>query len=103
MKTIYVVQGTTGEYSGRSEWSVCAYTDLEMARAHVTLADDWARADHVRRQPSKRDKYGMYFDHGDGPPNPYDPSYRADYTGTYYYLAEVDVRDALPEVPKESV
>jgi len=40
---IYVVMGTTGEYSDRSEWLVIAYFDEEKAKQHVTLARQEAK------------------------------------------------------------
>lgn len=40
---IYVVMGTTGEYSDRSEWPVIAYFDEEKAKQHVTLARQEAK------------------------------------------------------------
>lgn len=35
MKTIYMVEGTCGEYSDRSEWPVCAFTDEGKAKSLV--------------------------------------------------------------------
>ena len=34
MTTIYIVYGSTGEYSDRSEWPVAAYMDETLARTH---------------------------------------------------------------------
>lgn len=35
---VCVVMGTSGEYSDRREWVVCAYTDEALAKAHVEAA-----------------------------------------------------------------
>lgn len=37
-KFVYVVMGTTGEYSDRIEWVVIAYDNETKAQQHVTLA-----------------------------------------------------------------
>lgn len=36
--TIYIVIGTTGEYSDKNEWFVIAYDKEESAKQHVNLA-----------------------------------------------------------------
>lgn len=38
-ETIYVVVGTTGEYSDLSERMVCAYRDEGMARTHAEVCN----------------------------------------------------------------
>ena len=43
MSTIYVVMGTCGEYSDRTEWPVAAYTDEGLAKDHVKAATAKAR------------------------------------------------------------
>jgi hypothetical protein len=40
----FVVIGTTGEFSDREEWLVCAYPTEEQAQTHVQLAEARARA-----------------------------------------------------------
>lgn len=35
MTTLYVVMGSSGEYSDRSEWMVAAYADQPKAQEHV--------------------------------------------------------------------
>lgn len=40
---VYVVFGSTGEYSDRSEWPVAVYPVKREAEAHVALADKRAR------------------------------------------------------------
>jgi hypothetical protein len=89
VKKVFVVQGSTGEYSSRDDWNVCAYEDEELAKRHVLLADEWSTI-HFRR-------------YEDPPPNPYDPFMKQQYTGTFYTYDAVEVRDALPEVPGDRV
>jgi N-methylhydantoinase B/oxoprolinase/acetone carboxylase alpha subunit len=47
-KLIYVLRGSTGEYSDRTDWIVRAYTDKIIADAHCSLAnqqaDDYKKA-----------------------------------------------------------
>lgn len=79
---IYVVMGTTGEYSDRDEWPVAAYRDGALAAEHVVRAEQCARA----AQADKSVKPGDFR-------NPYDPENRffAD-----YYVWKVPLLEALP-------
>lgn len=85
-KMLYVVMGTTGEYSDRDEWPVAAYEEKELAELHVTLAEK--RANELAAA-----EWRSY----DGPkkPNEYDPDMEMDYTGTRYFYYEVPLRDGV--------
>lgn len=50
MKTIYVVEGSTGEYSDWTTWIVCAYENEQTARQHVERAEAEVRErkEHLR-------------------------------------------------------
>lgn len=85
--TVYVIRGTTGEYSDRQEWLVCAYQDEQLAKDHVLAATRWAHEEHAR--------IGRYGD--SDRPSPYDPDIVIYYTGTAYRYDAVLVRDALPQ------
>jgi len=77
MNAVYIVMGTTGEYSDRSEWSVCAYPERAQAEEHVERASQYARLALLNQQeqrPVLRET------------NPYDPDMKMDYTGTQYYV-----------------
>jgi hypothetical protein len=94
-KQIYVVMGTTGEYSDRIEWPVHAYFDKEQAEEHVVRAD--------RRAKEAQAVYDSWYAVGRGSGNRFptlpdnaafkdeDPNFQADYTGTYYYIIEVPI------------
>ena len=86
---IYIVHGTTGEYSDRTEWIVCAYPSKVDAQAHVMCAQ--------RHCPPEKEAYRSYVDGGERLKNPYDPHFRMDYTGTYYYLTETELLDSFDE------
>ena len=78
--TIYVVQGSTGEYSDHIEWLVKAYADEKQAQTHVVLAQ--ARANELYAGvPRYYDIKGK---------NEHDPEMQTDYTGTHYALLEVE-------------
>lgn len=82
MKTLYVVTGTTGEYSDRSEWLVRAYLSETEAEAHAEKAGAKAAELFATRSNKYR-----------SPPegsNEHDPRMQMDYTGTTYFVQEVD-------------
>jgi len=80
MLKIYVVQGSTGEYSDHREWLVCAFTREKSAQAFVEVVS--ARARELQMQ------YGKYWGIPDGS-NEYDPSMEIDYTGVNYHIESV--------------
>jgi hypothetical protein len=47
MKNIYLVEGSTGEYSNRDTWMVKAFTSKAKAEELVKVLDDWLRANQV--------------------------------------------------------
>ena len=80
---IWVVEGTTGEYSDRNDWSVCAYMDQQKAEDHARFA--MLRAMEI--QKSKKNRY----DSVDLTQNEFDPKMQMDYNGTSYYTCEVEL------------
>jgi hypothetical protein len=85
MAKIYIVMGTTGEYSDRSEWPVAAYFDVLKAQEHVENATKVAQGIEVTRT-------SPYWTHPDQS-NQYDPNMQMDYTGTQYFLMDVEIKD----------
>jgi hypothetical protein len=81
---IYVVMGTTGEYSDRNEWSVIAYFDEAKAKEHVVNADRRAKEIQATREDRYRVEPGA---------NEFDPNMSMDYTGTDYYYNTVPLGD----------
>lgn len=81
---IWIVEGTTGEYSDRFDWTVCAYTSKEKAEQHAR--DAMQRAMEISK--SRRTRY-------DTPKgiNEFDPNMQMDYTGTEYYTVETELLD----------
>jgi roadblock/LC7 domain-containing protein len=90
MSKIYVVMGSTGEYSDREEWIVCAYADEEMAKHHAETATAEARR---IQNTTKR-----YCHVPDDQAKAWDPHMSIDYTGADYTVCEVEIRTELPKV-----
>lgn len=86
MKKLYIVMGTTGEYSDRIEWPVAAYEDTEEAEKHVDAAT--RRSKELMGQ-----RKGNYYDEHPKEFNIYDPGGQIDYTGTDYYILEVELHE----------
>ena len=80
---IYVVMGTTGEYSDRTEWGIVAYTDEKKAQEHVDNA--------TRRSNELYATVGRYEYRDIRGQNEFDPDGYNDYTGNSYYLLELDL------------
>jgi hypothetical protein len=91
---VYIVMGTTGEYSDRSEWPVCGYQDKALATQHADQATLWI----VRmRGPNGRMKdVDWEKDLSLRGKSPWDKNIQIDYTGTDYYVIEVEMRNELP-------
>lgn len=87
---VYLVMGTTGEYSGRAEWPVAAYLNEEIAQRHIRLVSTWARQWET--------KHKSMYDIEDPPHEwcPLDPHMCMKYSGTsYYYLKAPLGQDVL--------
>ncbi len=82
MDTVYVVMGTTGQWSDRAEWPVIAYTDEADAKAHVLRASQRARELFVQ--------YERWYNIPKGA-NEHDPFMQADNPGTLYFYVSVGV------------
>ena len=80
MKNVFVVIGTTGEYSDRNEWAVMAYLDESAAQEHVVNADRRAKEIFATRA----DRYSV-----ERGANEFDPDMSMDYTGTSYFIYTV--------------
>lgn len=88
MSIVYVVMGTTGEYSDHREWPVCAFKDERSAQQHVTACDEEARRVYIDVEVNFR----LNRITGN-PDSKLDPNMETDYTGTKYYYFETELRD----------
>lgn len=85
-ESIWVLFGTTGEYSDRSEWVVRGYTSQEDAEADCAALN--AIAKDIRANSNR------YSDRSDAVAErltPHDANASMDYTGTDYSVSEVPV------------
>ena len=80
---IWIVEGTTGEYSGHRYWVVCAYKSKQKAEDHVRNA--MLRAKEIEN--SRESRY-----HAAEGINEFDPKMQMDYTGTEYYTIGCELR-----------
>ena len=91
MSTIYLVVGTRGEYSDRSEWFVKAFRTKERATEIAALAK--ARGVELYAWRDSEGEEWKYSDDKNKPRNEHDPQFNPDYTGTDYYVSEVELED----------
>lgn len=89
MKTIFVVEGSTGEYSDHYEWPVCAFVDEKKAADLVVKAQ--ARANELFAQYCAGNR--MRYDEIPEEANEFDLRMHADYTGVRYRYFPVTLVD----------
>jgi hypothetical protein len=87
---IFVVVGSTGEYSDRGEWLTRAFRSEDAAKAYV----EFLTAERQRLAPA-----GEYVDYDQreeiaGKMRAYDPRYSEDYTGTSWFVSAVELAEA---------
>ena len=93
-RTIYIVSGSTGEYSDRCDWLVDAHTTEQAAKDRITQLDALMQETGVLAFPyadwkEKMDRIDAMKTHLNG-----DPFFSCDYTGTSYSYAECELKDA---------
>ncbi len=79
---IYIVEGTTGEHSDRTDWVVCAYKSKKRAEDHVRKA--MLRAKEIEQTRENRYSVPVGI-------NEFDKHMRMDYTGTEYYTVTCEL------------
>lgn len=84
---IYIVFGTSGEYSDRDEWPVAAYKQLVKAESHVLAAKKWLQENVNLRG----------IDWNNLPENPFDPHMRLD-GGCEWFVGLAELRTEVPTV-----
>lgn len=98
---IYIVVGYTGEFSDRTEWNVAAYTSRDKAEAHAKGATQYlVPANGAFGMPSAKFGVKASYNQRDHLQSVWDPNCRMNYTGTDYYVNEVELREEVPEGPK---
>lgn len=82
---VYIVTGTTGEYSDRSEWLVAAYYTEGLAKKHVMDAEKWYLM-------NGGDNMCDLFE-GELPENPFDPDMYISYTGASWFIQKAELKE----------
>lgn len=85
--TIYVIIGSTGEYSDRDEWLVRGFSTEEKASQFTQRANDMSK--EIEREMVRQGTY--WYDKDKIGERPLDPNFRIDYTGTEYHCEKVEV------------
>ena len=83
MNKVYIVYGTTGEYSDACEWNVKSFGQESTANYFCNELNTWLRENGLFA-PTRTHRYEYSMK------NPYDPQFRCDCTGTKYYVSECD-------------
>lgn len=89
VRVIFIVEGSTGEYSDHCEWPVAAYTNEEQAKLHVQKATERAKELMVGDKYEWSELSGKQL-------NEWDRGMHVDYTGVNYRYYSVDLLDVLP-------
>lgn len=84
MENIFIVIGTTGEYSDRSEWPARAFLDKEKAQKFAEECQNIAADLFAQNRDGCR--WGGDVKH------PLDSRCSCDYTGTTYYVEETELQ-----------
>lgn len=93
-KQVWIVQGSTGEYSDHCEWILGAFYGEQAAQRLVVEAQ--ARANEISQLKEKDwDKWWKWAEKKDKRTiNEFDPRMELDYTGTHYTCFPVEILDA---------
>lgn len=93
MTTIYIVQGSTGEYSDHREWFVDAWTSEAAAQNRITQLDRLMQETNVNGEYEDYDEWGRRLSAMQNSDNG-DPLFQRDYTGTHYSYAPCELKTA---------
>ena len=96
---IYVVMGTTGEYSDRSEWPVVAFHTEKAANKRVKELADWAITKGVHTSQGGGD-FNTRARVSKDCPGAGGEYFRIDYTGIDWYVMPVRLADTSTEGQK---
>jgi hypothetical protein len=92
---IYVVVGSTSEYSDRQEWVVGAYRNEENAQRRVVELDNLMRLygyDSIENNTLKYEELDQLLEAMRENPNG-DSNFLIDYNGTRYYYYRIELKD----------
>ncbi len=87
---IYIVVGSTGEYSDQRQWNVKAFYSKLKAEKLKLLCE--LEVDRINTVVSVDEEYGYYDQERHGP-SQFDPFFDMSYTSTYYNIEEVELEN----------
>lgn len=93
-KKVYVVEGSTGEYSDQRSWLVAAFEDENAAKDFVNKCQHYA--------PTEQSLQGLTYEDRENITNPHDPHMSISYTGTWYNYHEIPLYSAMTKEETES-
>lgn len=89
MRKIFIIEGTTGEYSDRSNWIVEAYADENAAKTQTEKLNRLVK----EAEGTKESYYGAQFTNAFKKLQELDPCAAIDYTGTDYTVFETLLKE----------
>lgn len=92
---IYIVQGSTGEYSDHEEWLVKAFTtDIAARQFAEKCGEEYRRiCIEFKNITGENTPYPGDIIHHKISPNAHDPNMHCDYTGVNYRVFECELED----------
>jgi len=91
---VYMVWGSTGEYSDHCTWIVATFTSEQRANTFCERANAWLKEHKAHSEQPEASR--TYYDHTLPGKNPYDPKMEMDYTGTDYFVGWSRFNPPLP-------
>lgn len=96
-KKIWVVQGSTGEYSDHCEWLVCAFSEENDAKTFVEELSGLGRLAFEKRMEIRKTCIDWETTIEGKALLARDPNASIDYTGIMYTAFEVSLADTVPD------
>jgi hypothetical protein len=87
MTFVYVVTGSTGEYSDHRAWQVRAFMDEAVAKGMADRLNAWCKERSLNDGPGNSEYEALAWDKKPKPTD--DPHFDNDYTGTVYGVLEI--------------
>ncbi len=85
MGKVYIVYGSSGEYSDRTEWAVAVVETEDDAKAYVAALDE-----QYKQIPQEMHEARWCHEDEMKAIMTLDPCFESDYTGTHYFYGEAD-------------
>lgn len=93
MRKVYIIVGTTGEYSDHTQWNVATYIDKDQAQIHLERLNEQIKSLKLDRESNNRPKrsYSDRKQERTKIERTLDPNITVDYTGVSYGIEEVEL------------